>query len=422
MKAKSLFASQLSRLRLGAVLSCCTCLTRPAIGQSAAELALPAPAEGVVRVATFNVALNRKEAGQLVLDLKHGDKQAKRIAAIVQLVRPDVLLANEVDYSDGEASKILLNEYFKKPQNPKLQPDACDFGYYYTASVNTGVGSGLDLNLNGRNTDSDDGWGYGAFPGQYGMAVYSKYPISDSAVRTFQMFKWSDMPNAKRPKLVDKVTGAQTFFHSDAVWKQLRLSSKSHWDVPIKIGESTLHVIASHPTPPVFDGPEDRNGCRNHDEIRLIQDYVEGTAEADYIVDDNGKTGPLARTAQFVIMGDLNSDPNDGSGIAQGIIDLLSSKRVSANFVPESKGGVEASKLQGKANEKHKGNPANDTGDFNDNSAGNLRIDFVLPSSNCKIVGGGVFWPAADQLKDIDPKLVDASDHHLVWLDIQLLQ
>jgi hypothetical protein len=118
----------------------------------------------------------------------------------------------------------------------------------------------------------------------------------------------------------------------------------------------------------------------------------------------------------------LNSDPNDGSGIAQGIIDLLSSKRVAANFVPESKGGVEASKLQGKVNEKHKGNPANDTGDFNDNSAGNLRIDFVLPSSNCKIVGGGVFWPTADQLKVIDSKLVDASDHHLVWLDIQLLQ
>ena len=200
------------------------------------------------------------------------------------------------------------------------------------------------------------------------------------------------------------------------------MRSKSHWDVPIKIGESTLHVIASHPTPPVFDGPEDRNGCRNHDEIRLIQDYVEGTAEAGYIVDDKGETGPLALSAPFVIMGDLNSDPNDGSGIAQGIIDLLSSKRVAANFVPESKGGVEASKLQGKANEKHKGNPANDTGDFNDNSAGNLRIDFVLPSSNCKIVGGGVFWPTADHLKDIDPKLVDASDHHLVWLDIQLLQ
>ncbi len=392
------------------------------MGQSTAELALPAPANGVVRVATFNVALNRKEAGQLVQDLKEGDEQAKRIAAIVQLVRPDVLLANEVDYSGGEAAKILLNEYFKKPQNPKLQPEACDFGYYYTAAVNTGVSSGLDLNLNGRNTDSDDGWGYGAFPGQYGMAVYSKYPISDSAVRTFQMFKWSDMPNAKRPKLVDKVTGAETFFHSDAVWKQLRLSSKSHWDVPIKIGESTLHVIASHPTPPVFDGPEDRNGCRNHDEIRLIQDYVEGTAEAGYIVDDKGKAGPLGLSAKFVIMGDLNSDPNDGSGIAQGILALLSSKRVAANFVPESKGGVEASKLQGKANEKHKGNPANDTGDFNDNSAGNLRIDFVLPSSNCKIVGGGVFWPTADHLKVIDPKLVDASDHHLVWLDIQLLQ
>jgi hypothetical protein len=39
-----------------------------------------------------------------------------------------------------------------------------------------------------------------------------------------------------------------------------RLSSKSHWDVPIVIGRKTVHFLVSHPTPPVFDGPEDRNG------------------------------------------------------------------------------------------------------------------------------------------------------------------
>ena len=110
----------------------------------------------------------------------------------------------------------------------------------------------------------------------------------------------------------------------------------------------------------------------------------------------------------------------DGSGLSQGIIDLLGSSRVSSAFVSSSDGGVEASKLQGKANQKHKGNAANDTGDFNDNEPGNLRIDFVLPSSNCRVVNGGVFWPTAEQLKNVDPKLADASDHHLVWLDIAL--
>ncbi len=380
----------------------------------------PPPAPGCVRVATFNVALNRKEDGQLVRDLKAGDEQAKRIAVIVQLVAPDILLANEVDYCGGEAAKLLQEQFFLKPQSSVLKTPASSLVHLFMAPVNTGVPSGLDLNLNGRDTDNDDNWGYGAFPGQYGMAVYSRFPISEKDVRTFQMFRWSQMPNAKRPKLVDKGTGEEKFFHSEDVWGKLRLSSKSHWDVPIQINGTTLHILASHPTPPVFDGLEDRNGCRNHDEIRFLRDYVNGMEDGNYIVDDQGKSGPLSTDARFVILGDLNSDPKDGSGISQGILDLLSSPRVNSKFVPASEGAVEASTLQGKANLKHKGNPANDTGDFNDNEPGNLRIDFVLPSSNCKVVHGGVFWPTAEQLKDIDPKLADASDHHLVWLDIEL--
>jgi endonuclease/exonuclease/phosphatase family metal-dependent hydrolase len=383
------------------------------------QIAPPPPAKGTLRVATYNVALNRKESGQLVRELTAGDEQARRIAAIVQTVKPDILLVNELDYSDGEAAKLLLNEYFKKP-NPTLGTVASELAYFYTGPVNTGVPSGLDLNLNGRSTDSDDGWGYGAFPGQYGMAVYSRFPMDPKSVRSFQMFRWSAMPGAKRPKLVDKESGTEKFFHSDGVWQQLRLSSKSHWDIPITIGDKSIHVLASHPTPPVFDGPEDRNGCRNHDEIRLLKDYVEGGSGAEYIVDDQGKKGGLADKTHFVIMGDLNSDPKDGSGISQGIIDLLESNRVSSSFIPKSEGAVEAGKLQGKANEKHKGDSAHDTGDFNDNGPGNLRIDFVLPSNNCKVVAGGVFWPTTEQLKDIDPKLVDTSDHHLVWLDLEL--
>jgi len=388
--------------------------------EQAPSVALPPPVKGCVRIATFNVALNRKENGQLVRDLKAGDEQAKRIATIVQLVSPDVLLANEVDYSEGEAATLLRDLYLLKSQSGSPNPPPNALVHMYSAPVNTGVNSGLDLNANGRSTDSDDGWGYGAFPGQYGMAVYSRFPISRAEARTFQMFRWSEMPNAKRPKLVDKATGEERFFHSDEVWRKLRLSSKSHWDIPIQIDGKTLHVIASHPTPPVFDGLEDRNGCRNHDEIRLIRDYVSGTDDGNYIVDDSGKKGTLSARSNFVILGDLNSDPKDGSGLSQGIIDLLSSKRVLSDFVPESDGAVEASKLQGKANLKHKGNSASDTGDFNDNEPGNLRIDFVLPSSNCKVINGGVFWPTAERLKGIDAKLGDASDHHLVWLDIEL--
>ena len=420
MKLLLRFPNQTTRWILG-VLLIYTFFVESSKGDAPASgIALPLPSKGCIRIATFNVALNRKENGQLVRELKAGDEQAKKIASIVQLVAPDILLANEVDYSDGEAAHLLQEKYLLKAQSSELKSQGSSLVHVFTAPVNTGVNSGMDLNLNGRTADSDDAWGYGAFPGQYGMAVYSRFPISEKEVRSFQMFRWSQMPNAKRPKWIDKVTGAEKFFHSDEVWAKLRLSSKSHWDVPIQIGQTKLHVIASHPTPPVFDGLEDRNGCRNHDEIRLIRDYVSGVDDGNYIVDDAGKSGPLSADARFVILGDLNSDPMDGSGISQGIIDLLSSPQVHSAFVPASNGAAEASRIQGKANQKHKGNAANDTGDFNDNEPGNLRVDFVLPSSNCKVINGGVFWPTAEQLKEFAPELADASDHHLVWLDIEL--
>ena len=64
-----------------------------------------------------------------------------------------------------------------------------------------------------------------------------------------------------------------------------------------------VHVLAAHPTPPVFDGDEDRNGRRNFDEIRFSADYVTPNT-GDYIYDDAGGTGGLKPGSRFVIMGD----------------------------------------------------------------------------------------------------------------------
>ncbi len=85
---------------------------------------------------------------------------------------------------------------------------------------------------------------------------------------------WSRMPDAIRPVDPD----SDKPYYDDETWNSLRLSSKNHIDVPIVIDKQTVHVLACHPTPPVFDGPEDRNGCRNHDEIRFWIDYLAGEA------------------------------------------------------------------------------------------------------------------------------------------------
>ena len=63
--------------------------------------------------------------------------------------------------------------------------------------------------------------------------------------------------------------------------------------MPIVIGRKTVHFLVSHPTPPVFDGPEDRNGTRNHDEIRFWADYIRRGRRSRYTYDDAGRRGGL---------------------------------------------------------------------------------------------------------------------------------
>ena len=81
---------------------------------------------------------------------------------------------------------------------------------------------------------------------------------------------------------------------------------------------SRLHLLASHPTPPAFDGPEDRNGRRNHDEIRLWNDYLTPGA-ASYLRDDAGRPA-ASRASAFIVMGDQNSDPVDGASLHDAIV------------------------------------------------------------------------------------------------------
>src|SRR5690606_29210447 len=146
------------------------------------------------------------------------------------------------------------------------------YPYAFVAPSNTGIPSGFDLNNDGTVGGGDDAFGFGFFPGQYGMAVLSKFPILEDEVRTFQTFLWKDMPGALLPD--DPNTAAPADWYSPEELAAFRLSSKSHWDVPVDVNGNTVHVLASHPTPPTFDGAEDRNGLRNHDEIRFWADYV----------------------------------------------------------------------------------------------------------------------------------------------------
>jgi hypothetical protein len=372
-----------------------------------------------LRITTFNLEDVRTD------DLLNPDHpRLKHIATIIQRIRPDVILLNEIaydrpgapGYQDGDPTGLngqrFADSFLGTAQAPELEPLS------YRAVMrpsNTGLSSGFDLNNNGEtvttfpeppsaNPDGspgaqtpegreygNDAWGFGTFPGQYAFALLVRdgLEILEDDIRTFQTFPWSTMPDALVP--IDPETG-QPWYNAEE-WAAFRLSSKTHMDVPIRVPSgAVLHALCSHPTPPAFDGPENRNKTRNHDEIRLWADYLNG---ANYLIDDAGRTGGLDGTAHFVILGDQNADPDEGSSINDPIGTLLlSHPRINGSFTP-------------KADRPHP------TLDADDTAGWGLRVDYVLPSKSLEILNGRIVRPT---VADSAAGLV--SDHFPVWLDV----
>lgn len=375
-----------------------------------------ARAATTVRVATYNVSMYRSSLGSLAAELSApGRTQPSRIAEMIQRVDPDVLLLNEFDYDPtGQSAVDFQANYLGVSQNG-LTP--VHFDYSYSAPSNTGIqpeevfgpGADFDFNHNGSSDNPDDAFGFGEFPGQYGMLILSKHPIAFDEVRTFQNFLWQDMPGALLPD--DLATpGTSADWYSPEELDIFRLSSKSHWDVPIEIGTQKIHLLTSHPTPPVFDDVEDRNGLRNHDEIRFWADYVT-PGEGSYIYDDEefaaagGQTplvpnGGLSPGESFVILGDLNADPEHGDGFPGAANQLTENQHVNNSFLPMHETPL-------------------DTFDPTLTATFGLRVDYVLPSTNLSVEGAGVVWPN----RRGDPQVVasSASDHWPVYVDLVIV-
>ena len=376
-------------------------------------LAAAAP-PAVVRFGTYNSSLNRPAAGQLFTDMSApastGAAQIKRIAEILQRNAPDVLLINEFDYDDTHRDgqgrtvvELFQDNFLSVSQNGA---PAIHFPYHFTAPSNTGVHSGLDFDNSGGITTTqgsdpygNDCYGFGWFPGQYGMVVYSKFPINTAAVRTFQNFLWKNMPAALLPD--DSTTLQPKDWYNTAELNVFRLSSKSHWDLPIDLGGVTVHFLVDHPTPPTFDGPEDRNGKRNHDEIRFWADYID-PARATYHRDDAGVTGGLPAGLRFVIAGDHNADPVRGDSVAGAALQFTTHPLINNTIVPSAAAY---------------GNNTTNTANF---SPTNLRVDYVLPSLlGFNILNSAVYWPIGSHPQASLVTNGNASDHRMVWVDVQ---
>ncbi|MEM0984471.1 MAG: endonuclease/exonuclease/phosphatase family protein [Planctomycetota bacterium] len=372
-----------------------------------------------LRVATFNIEdLRTAELSGDTTD------RVNRAVEIVQRIRPNVLLVNEITYDmrgdPGHRANLepglnggRLADLLAEPAFEGIDP------LEYRAvmlPVNTGVASGFDLDRNGitertvppqlsigadgtpppQTTSGrvygNDAWGFGTYPGQHGMAllVDARLQVLEDQIRTFQLFPWKAMPGNLMPTVPDRSKVNPDPWYEGEAGDLFRLSSKSHWDVPIRMPNGEIvHFLCSHPTPPAFDGNEQRNVRRNHDEIRFWADYLENAA---YIIDDDGNRGGLGPDDQFVIMGDLNADPDEGSSIPDTMALLFESPRVLQYEAPTSP--IDIRDLAPDA-----------TAQFG------LRVDYVLPSAGLHVLRAGVWRHGANEADF-------PSDHFPVWADI----
>ncbi|WP_254892321.1 endonuclease/exonuclease/phosphatase family protein [Roseovarius sp. A-2] len=343
-------------------------------------LCLPATAE-TLRLVTWNVELERRGPGLLLRDiLRDTDPQIATIAEVVARLAPDILLLQEVDHDrDLHAMRALRD---------RLARDGPHYPHILALRPNSGLYSGRDMDGDGRCCDARDAQGYGAFSGQGGMALLSRYPIDRDAVQDFSALLWRDLPGALLP-----VRDDGTPFPSAEARSAQRLSYTGHWVVPLMLPDGPLTLMVFHATPPVFDGPEDANGRRNHDELRFWQHFLDGAF------------GP-APQARFVLMGDANLDPNDSDGRRGAIRALLADPRLQD---PRPMRRGPAALAPGKS-----GDPRLHTVDWPPPGPGPLRVSYILPSRDLRVSDAGVHWPLTEESAPA------ASRHRPVWVDLAM--
>ena len=332
-----------------------------------AALICGAATADTIRIATYNTELQRDGPGLFLRDLARGeDAQIAAVLQVIAHIDADVIALQGIDYDlTGEA----LSRFAKSAAYP----------HHFALRPNTGLPTGLDMDGDGLLGGPRDAQGYGRFSGQGGMAILSRFPVHRDDVQDLSALLWAESPDPTLPT----VNGAP--FPSPQAQAAQRLSTTGHWVVPIETPFGAFDLLTFHASPPVFDGPEDRNGKRNRDEIRLWQHLLDGRVGQ-----------PI--TAPFVIAGDANLDPKDGSGLHQTIRDLLSDQRL-IDLSPRGHSGT-------------------DTVDWTDPVPGDLRVSYILPSTHWRVVDSGVLWPAPDDA--LAPVVATASRHRVVWADLAL--
>ncbi|NEY90207.1 endonuclease/exonuclease/phosphatase family protein [Rhodobacteraceae bacterium KMS-5] len=337
--------------------------------------ALGASAE-TLRIATYNADLSAPGPGLLLFDLRKKELPAQRAAVVeaITALDADVLLLTGIDFDlGGEALGALAD---------RLEAAGLSYPHRIALRPNTGVPTGRDLDGNGQLGEARDAQGWGRFPGEGGMAVLSRLPLGADG-RDFSTYLWADLQGNLMPD-------------TDPARDVQRLHTTGAHEVPVLLPDGrTLRLLAFYASPPAFDGPEDRNGRRNHDEAAFWLRLLAGDL-------------PLAPPEPpFVILGQTSLDPEDGGGRPEALRALLSHPALQ-DPAPRGQSGREDPGQQG--------DPALDTALYDD--LGGLRVEVILPSADLPVAAAGVLGPPEED--EMARTLATASRHRPVWVDLRL--
>ena len=188
-----------------------------------------------MRFATFNASLNRFNAGDLAAEL-----------AIPGSAQPDDDRRDHPAHPSGSAAdqRVRLR---RRRRGARVVPGQLPVGrpwrrrtdrlpvplrraVQHRGSTPGSTWTTMELSVDRPN----DAFGFGFFPGQFGMAVYSMYPIE---LRQRPHLPELPVEGHAGRAAAGSIRAPASRWYDDEELDVFRLSSKSHWDVPILIGK-----------------------------------------------------------------------------------------------------------------------------------------------------------------------------------------
>lgn len=334
----------------------------------------PGAADGL-RVMVYDLGTASRGPGIALRDIERGTARYTAIATMIARHPPDILMLTGIDHDrDGQT----LGAFSRL-----LERHGIGLPHRYAGPQNQGMQTGADLDGDGATGGPDDALGYARFPGADGMALLSRFPLDTDAVRSWTRLPWAAVPGGGPPT----DAGGGAFFPGQ--WQaRLPLAARGLWLVPVRTPCGRIDVLFGYGPPPIYDGPEDRNGRRAGAHARFWRQLIEGAA----LPDDAGARAPISGHT-FVLGGNFGIDPARGDGDRAAMQALLALSRL------------------------HRWTPAGAAGTATaDYRAGPMRTSYLLVSADLAITGGGVDWPPDGTQAAATASA--ASHHRPVWADI----